>query len=431
MTFLPRISSKFFLVVSISTIILSIVLITINYHPYSGVETIILTPKHITSEQNPFSHEKDYSIISTNALRGKLRVRKQKGRQGTYRAEGSTKKYATKTIFQIDSYNRPNPYLSYYHEKKITFDGCEYSNCIVRYTSNPPEAFGADLAILYLHFNTKGNVSFMTSAEQVHRKSERRKQKTVWLVNSQEPPAYDGYKWQDMFNSFDGAASYQRHSMVYRPYGKTIGKTAYNTKTETINYAVNKTKGAFAYVSHCSSKGFNRLKLMQELGKYIDVDIYGQCTNNVPCRGIRALDCIHELHSKYHFYLSFENSLCKDYITEKFWKVLKGEGHYIPVAIGGLSLEDYEAVTPQDSFLHVYNFSSIEHLGRYMKLLTQDKAAFNRYHEWRNSYDIDYGPSPACKYCEIANFPTMYKRQKSNIAQENNDPENCRELLTS
>ena len=129
--------------------------------------------------------------------------------------------------------------------------------------------------------------------------------------------------------------------------------------------------------------------------------------------------------------MSFENSLCKDYITEKFWKVLKGDGHYIPVAIGGLSLEDYEAVTPQDSFLHVYNFSSIEHLGRYMKLLTQDKAAFNRYHEWRNSYDIDYGPSPACKYCEIANFPTMYKRQKSNIAQENNDPENCRELLTS
>ena len=94
------------------------------------METIILTPKSITSERNPISHEKDYSNITTSALREQLLVTKQQagqqGRKIKYQSEGLTEKYATKTIFQIDSYNRPYPYLSYYHEKTMTFDGCEY-----------------------------------------------------------------------------------------------------------------------------------------------------------------------------------------------------------------------------------------------------------------------------------------------------------------
>ena len=33
-------------------------------------------------------------------------------------------------------------------------------------------------------------------------------------------------------------------------------------------------------------------------------------------------DCMEMVEKNYKFYLSFENSFCTDYITEKFWKIL-------------------------------------------------------------------------------------------------------------
>ena len=415
-----QVSSKSVAVLVVG-VLLSMLLIA-KHVPYSGVPVILDRDRAIEGSMQSELKIPPRGLRQVHPTKGQQRKAIKSEQQKL--ARNST----MKTIVQIDSYVRPTMYSNFYHELGISFDGCEYTNCVVRYTSNPPKALGADLVLMYLHFNTRGNASLMDAVNKVHLQSERENLTTAWLVNTHEPPSYGRYKWHNMFNSFDGAANYQRESMVYRPYGRPILRTTTDSITKTINYAANKTKGAFAYVSHCTSKGFDRLKLMRELGKYIDVDIYGKCTDNVPCRGRDYLRCFQTLHSKYHFYLSFENSLCKDYITEKFWKVLKGDGHYIPVAVGGLSLDDYEAVAPKDSFLHVYNFSSVENLGKYMKSLTQNHTAFNRYHEWRNSYDIDFGPSVACKYCEIANFPSDYRIKQSNIANKNNNRSNCRTL---
>ena len=45
--------------------------------------------------------------------------------------------------------------------------------------------------------------------------------------------------------------------------------------------------------------------------------------------------------SPYKFYLSFENTLCKDYITEKFFYTFASNDGPIPVALGGLKEADY------------------------------------------------------------------------------------------
>jgi hypothetical protein len=46
---------------------------------------------------------------------------------------------------------------------------------------------------------------------------------------------------------------------------------------------------------------------------------------------------------QYYFYLSFENSLCDQYITEKFFKILFSNSTLVPVVMGAPKQERYKS----------------------------------------------------------------------------------------
>ncbi|KAK2149710.1 hypothetical protein LSH36_440g00001 [Paralvinella palmiformis] len=127
-----------------------------------------------------------------------------------------------------------------------------------------------------------------------------------------------------------------------------------------------KTKSVVWAVSHCDVQSKRHL-YVAELSKYIDVDIYGKC-GTLSCPRQMHRQCIEQWERQYKFYLSFENSICKDYITEKFYRPLGME--LIPIVLGG---GDYETAGPPHSYIDVREYKSPKHLASYLHLLSKMK----------------------------------------------------------
>ena len=103
------------------------------------------------------------------------------------------------------------------------------------------------------------------------------------------------------------------------------------------------------------------------------------------------------LDSKYKFYLSFENSFCEDYVTEKFFKVL--DYKLIPIVLGGAN---YTKFAPAKSFINPKDFQSISHLAEYIKYLDKNETAYAEYFEWKSYFRVlKYNQHIFCQLCQV------------------------------
>ena len=159
----------------------------------------------------------------------------------------------------------------------------------------------------------------------------------------------------------------------------------------------------FRYVSHCDALS-GRQNYVKELQKYnITVDIFGKCSGLRDGCNHTDLKCVHKIRSKYKFYLAFENSICSEYITEKYWNTLNSDSYNIPIALGA-KIDEYRTLSPPNSFLHVRNFTSPKVLADYMHKVAKDDKLFNSYHKWRETYELYKPPAEEfdCWLCRMA-----------------------------
>jgi len=68
------------------------------------------------------------------------------------------------------------------------------------------------------------------------------------------------------------------------------------------------------------------------------------------------------VEADYKFYLSFENSVCEDYVTEKYYNVMRY--NLIPVTYNGANMSAYG---PPHSSINALDFSSTADLVEYLK----------------------------------------------------------------
>ncbi|CAB4065146.1 FUT-1 [Lepeophtheirus salmonis] len=138
-------------------------------------------------------------------------------------------------------------------------------------------------------------------------------------------------------------------------------------------------KLAFWIATHVGSAG-KRDDYVRKLQKYMTVDKYGLSGPNFcpdspnPMR----IDCKKHHAPYYKFYFAFENSLCRDYVTEKFFHALR-----LPVVPVVYGKSNYTAVAPPHSFIDVRDFKSPKAVAEYLMYLDKNDTAYLEYFKWK------------------------------------------------
>ncbi|KRZ80961.1 Glycoprotein 3-alpha-L-fucosyltransferase A [Trichinella papuae] len=226
-----------------------------------------------------------------------------------------------------------------------------FTNCPVNNCKAVPD---------YSAVNEADAVLFRRRAPQLTSNHHRQ----IWIFYSLESPPHS-INLKSLNGLVNWTATYRLDSDIVAPYGKF-------DKTEVSILPVDtsrKSKMVAWFVSNCYTNSKRELYVKQ-LQKYISVDIYGACSNK-QCKKF-ASDCEKILDNDYRFYLSFENSLCKDYITEKYFH--NAMEHYVIPVVMGASKAEYEKVSPPHSFIHVDDFRSPKELAIYLKKVAQNNT---------------------------------------------------------
>jgi alpha-1,3-fucosyltransferase len=169
----------------------------------------------------------------------------------------------------------------------------------------------------------------------------------------------------------------------------------------------NKNRTIAWFVSNCQSNS-QRESLVRKLSQFIAVDVYGKCGNGSH-RCSNKSECDRLLSDSYRFYLSFENSLCPDYVTEKLYRPLAHDT--VPVVYGG---SNYSFYLPSGSYINAMDYKSPEDLADYLKKLMIDDALYLNYFKWRDQYQVIQSPLDGwCHLCQLLMDPPDVEKNKT------------------
>ncbi|XP_050401960.2 glycoprotein 3-alpha-L-fucosyltransferase A-like, partial [Patella vulgata] len=216
----------------------------------------------------------------------------------------------------ISLINSPSWYLNRIRLENV-FINCEIKTCRVRN--------GWD------YFNTSDAVVFYAVDLPLKTPPKRINRHQIWVVSGWESPhhtrchVFSNPEWRNQIN---WTMTYRLDSDIPVPYG--IVKKTENKFNKNYSAIMKSKKKMVAWVvSNCRTPA-KRWKYVEQLKEIVPVDVFGKCVSATPT------DIFEMINKTYKFYLAFENSLCKDYITEKFFRrqnldvvlITRGIGNY-------------------------------------------------------------------------------------------------------
>jgi hypothetical protein len=200
-----------------------------------------------------------------------------------------------------------------------------------------------------------------------------------------------------------------RSDFVSMYYGNALFRWAFNDQfTASVDYLSTKKHFAFILTSHCKTFS-QRGVLVAEMQKYARVDIIGGC-GNLTC-GVRnetvfskSRKCRSELGKDHMFALAFENSLCEDYVTEKFFDSVVNDA--VPVVYGHAK---YDRWLPKSAYIDVRDFARVKDLVDFMLHLSKNATAYNSYFKWKQFIvPLDRRYQVFCDMCIKLHLESIY-----------------------
>lgn len=262
---------------------------------------------------------------------------------------------------------------------------CAFNNCVLSTDRNLTKQ--ADAVIFHLPVDSR--------KPPIQRKDRNTDQ--PWIAMYFESPVHIELKHlvNDLWAySFNWSMSYKFDADISAPYGALKLKREETQKNYSAIFFRKKRMAAWV-VSNCNTES-NREGLVKNLKKNgVRVDIFGNC-------GSGRIDNV-EIINNYKFYLAFENSVCEDYITEKFFDRYNFD--IILVTYGGA---DYKNLLPRGSFVNFADFDSVPQLALYLQRLSNDHEMYTTYLKEKDKFEA-IGPHAVrfqyafCKMCAKLN----------------------------
>ena len=232
----------------------------------------------------------------------------------------------------------------------------------------------------------------------------------LWIVRLSESPTRTNVKTlEHMRYHFNGTISYMLNSNIKWLLAKFSWtedtsdrshpqmETDQAARTNLEKKISGKTRLVAWFVSHCKTPS-QRERYVEELSKHISVDVFGRC-GNLTCSSSSGSHnkCDRMLDSNYKFYLAFENSLCEDYVTEKFYRMFQID--IVPIVLGAA---DYGRFAAPGTYLDVRDFSSPGHLANHLNLLNNRMDLYMEYLLRRRPMRTIEREPVLCSVCKYA-----------------------------
>ncbi|CAD6199090.1 unnamed protein product [Caenorhabditis auriculariae] len=265
---------------------------------------------------------------------------------------------------------------------------CHSTKGYCRISEDPKDLDVADAILFH-------NADF--SPEKVPMPRLRNRPHVIWSLES---PAHDSFRpLKDVIN---WTMTYRLDADIWYPYGHFVRrKSPQQVDYEAIWAAKDQTKIATWLASNCFSQN-RRFDLIKKLiDKGLPLDSWGRCGKKPPnCKGIsnQGSPCVVDLIRPYKFYMSVENSNCLNYVTEKFYETLRSR-MAVPIV---LSRKFYRQLgAPDDAFIAIDDFKSLDELIFHVKKVAADKELYLKYHKWRETHEVKPEHDDTTGFCEL------------------------------
>ncbi|KAL4223123.1 hypothetical protein ACF0H5_016596 [Mactra antiquata] len=285
----------------------------------------------------------------------------------------------------------------------------------------PPERRDSDQVFVFAERETWWHLGMIDNMMKPSTPFKTLKHSDVGFLSSIIPDVFVStqiYKNVMKFRSvFNWTMTYRLDSDIPMLYGRIVKPkpTSKIGKQENFHKIYDDKRADVVWlVSHCITKS-KREFYVNELKKYISIDIYGACGDKeCPKREGAADVCIEMIVKKYKFVLSFENTFHTDYVTEKLFDWFPR--NIIPVVYG---MANYSRIAPPGTIINAAEYNSPMELAEFLQYVGSNRKLYLNYLRKKSEYIVhghkEMQQKAYCQLCEWLHDLESHRKSYSSI----------------